>query len=513
MSVIVETELGKLQGITRADYLEFRGIPYAQPPVGPLRFKAPQPLSPWGGVRKADRFSDASPQDEISMFGIGHTNEDCLYMNIWTPAADGAKRPVMVWIHGGGYVSGSGSQLIYRGRDIAKNGDVVVVTLNYRLGALGYLYLNEFIDEHYEVSANNGLLDQIAALKWIQNNIVQFGGDPSQVTLFGESAGGMSVAALMAAPQARGLFHKAVIQSGSGDHVLTRSEANRVTERFFEATEINPAQPEKLWTLDKAQIIKAQRECLKLSVNRGLHRQQVPQYGMTLVPTIDGDILPQAPITAIEDGHAADIPLLVSSTRDEWNLFLHTPGPDGESLAKTKYRSLDKLGLIKICERDLPGLGERSANLYEKVVRERNPDASYLDMYSAFESDRMFKVPCIRLAEAQSRHQDRVYLCSFDWDQGVFGACHAVDIPLVFGSVNAGIGQILTSGGEAAQRLSEKVQSCWIAFARSGNPATDEVGSWPGYQTAERNVMIFDQNCTLANDPHSETRQFWEGIL
>lgn len=513
MSVIVETALGKLQGIDRNEYVEFRGIPYAQPPVGENRFRAPQPLEPWEGIRKADRFSDAAPQDEISLFGIGQTNEDCLYLNIWTPALDDKKRPVMFWVHGGGYITGAGSQLIYRGRDLAINGDVVVVTFNYRLGVLGYLHLADRVDADFGVGSNNGMLDQIAALKWVRENIASMGGDPDQITIFGESAGAMACAALIASPYSKGLFKKAILQSGSGDHVLTRHDANRITDKFFEAAGITPENPEKLRQLDIKTIIKAQRECLKLSVDRGLHRQAVPQFGMTLVPVIDGDTLPQAPITAIEDGVAKDIPLLIGTTRDEWNLFLHTPGPQGESLAKTKYKDLDKHRLIKICERDLPSLGEKSANLYEQLLKQRNENATYLDMYSAFESDRVFRIPSIRIAEAQSRHLENVYMFSFEWDKGVFGACHAVDIPFVFGGVSGGVGQILTGGGDAAKRLSDKVQSCWIAFARSSNPGTDDVGQWPGYETANRQVMIFDQETRLEKDPQGDSRQYWEGIL
>ncbi len=534
MTATVETRLGALQGIQRTNHIEFRGIPYAKPPVDELRFQAPQPLSPWQGIKRADRFGDASIQENISLFGVGSISEDCLYLNVWTPSLntnekniDETKRPVMVWIHGGGYISGSGSQLIYRGRELCENGDMVVVTINYRLGVLGFLDLTQYFSSDLPVSANNGLLDQIAALQWVKDNILAFGGDPDQVTVFGESAGGMSIAALMASPLSKGLFNRAIIQSGSGDHVLTKEEATQVTDCFLQETGVSSDDPDALFTLSTKQIIKAQKKCLSLSFDRGSQQQRVPQFGMTLVPVIDGDILPTTPIRAIENGAASEIALMAGATRDEWNLFLHTPGPEGDSLAKTHYKHLNKSDLIKICERDLPGLGEKSANLYESVILSRAesdaesngdsstalPTGAALDMYSAFESDRMFRIPTLRLAEAQSRHRDDVYMFEFEWDKGVFGACHAVDIPFVFGATQGGFGQILTGGSNKAAELSSTVQSCWVAFARSGNPGTDRVGQWPGYSTNNRKVMCFDVDTRIVEDPQGTTRGHWDGIL
>lgn len=521
MTATVETHLGVLQGIQRTNHLEFRGIPYAQPPVNEKRFQAPQPLEPWEGVKRADRFGDASIQENISLFGVGNISEDCLYLNVWAPAlqehSENNKRPVMVWIHGGSYTSGSGSQLIYRGRELCENGDMVVVTINYRLGVLGFLDLTHHFSSDLPVSSNNGLLDQIAALNWVKDNILAFGGDPEQVTVFGESAGAMSIAALMASPLSQGLFSRAILQSGSGDHVLTKDEAIDVADCFLQETGISSDDPDALFNLTTKQIIQAQKKCLSLSFNRGTQQQAVPQYGMTLVPVIDGHILPTTPIRAIEKGAASNIALMVGATRDEWNLFLHTPGPDGESLAKTRYKDLNKSELIKICERDLPGLGEKSANLYEKIIQDRGnsdtPPGTTLDMYSAFESDRMFRIPTLRLAEAQSLHRDDVFVFEFEWDKGVFGACHAVDIPFIFGSTQGGFGQILTGGSEKAVELSGTVQSCWIAFARSGNPGTDRVGQWPGYSIHNRKVMCFNENSQLIDDPQRNTRDHWDGIL
>ncbi len=512
MTVSVNTHCGEIIGIQREDHVEFRGIPYAEQPIGVQRFKAPEPLLPNEDPIKAERFSDACPQEEVSMFGISQMSEDCLYLNLWTPACDDKKRPVMVWIHGGAYQTGSGTQLIYRGRSLAVRGDVVVVTINYRLGALGFLYLNELIPDSYNVSANNGLLDQIEALRWIQQNIALFGGDPSQITLFGESAGAMSIATLMACPAAQGLFHRVIMQSGSADQVLTREEATVIAHRFFEVTDINPSKPDKLWQLTPTQIVKAQRECTRMSFNRGIYGQAVPQSGMTLVPVTDGQLLPQTPFRALEKGATADIPMLITYTRDEWNLFQRMPGAEKIMLNEV-VSNTGKPGLIKQCEKNLPGMGERAANLYEKLVRERNPSAKYADIFSAFESDRVFRIPSLRMAELQSHNQSPVYLAQFNWDKGLLGACHASDIPFVFGCADNGVGQFLTGGGEAARKLSEAVQGCWIAFARSGNPATDRVGSWPAFNTICRATMCFDETITLQQDPLEQERPLWEGVL
>ncbi|PCJ47565.1 MAG: carboxylesterase [Moraxellaceae bacterium] len=517
MTTTVETTLGTLQGIQRPHHIEFRGIPYAAAPINELRFQAPQPLEPWQGVRRADLFGDASIQNNISLFGVGNTSEDCLYLNVWTPNTEAKKRPVMVWIHGGGYISGSGSQLIYRSNTLCESGDVVVVAINYRLGVLGFLDLTQHFSSDLPVSCNNGLLDQIAALNWVKDNIAAFGGDPDQVTVFGESAGAMSIAALMTSPLAKGLFGKAILQSGSGDHVLTKEESARVADCFLQATGISAEDPDALFNLSEKQILDAQKKCMAMSLdesrNQNPKQPRITQFSTTLSPVIDGEILPTTPIRAIESGIAADIVLMVGSARDEWNLFLHTPGPDGESLAKTRYKDINKKELIEICEQDLPGLGEKSANLYEKVLTQRSDSASVLDMYSAFESDRMFRIPTLRIAEAQSKHRADVFFFEFTWDKGVFGACHAIDVPFIFGCTQAGVGQILTGGGDKAVELSETVQSSWIAFARSGNPGTDKVGQWPGYTPSERKVMCFNDTVELIDDPQQDTRSHWDGIL
>ncbi|MGC1509567.1 carboxylesterase/lipase family protein [Ketobacter sp.] len=512
MSVSVSTPCGEIIGIQCDGYQEFRGIPYAEQPIGVARFKAPEPLLPFEEPFKAERFGDAAPQENIPFFGIEQTSEDCLYLNIWSPACDNKKRPVMVWIHGGGFVTGASSQVIYKGRELAVNGDVVVVTLNYRLGALGFLYLNDLLPDEYEVSANNGLLDQIEALKWIKKNIESFGGNPNQITLFGESAGAWSIATLLASPLATGLFQRAILQSGGADQVLTHSEATEITRRFLKAADIDATKPEKLWQLSTSQIIKAQQACFKHEINRGAFGQPVMQTGITLLPVIDGVSVSQQPLSAIRNGDVGHIPLMVGCTRDEWNLFLNMPGVN--RVANTdNAEDMGKLDLINRCETSLPGMGERAANLYQKRFQQNNTDVSYSDIFSAFESDRMFRIPSLRIAEQQSKHSEQIFMFQFNWDKGPLKACHASDIPFVFGHTGTTAGQFLTGGGDDAAKLSATVQSCWIAFARSGDPSTDRVGKWTAFNQDSRQVMCFDTKTGLQEDPFQGTAPLWENVL
>lgn len=516
MNAIVDTRYGRLQGINHQDHREFRGIPYAHPPTGSLRFAPPRPPQPWPGVRRADRFGDACPQALNPLHGITHTSEDCLHLNIWAPLPASQPRPVMVWIHGGGFCSGSGSQLMYRGKNLAVGGDMIVVTLNYRLGVLGFLHLDKSLPRTSDESApasNLGLRDIVAALQWIQDNIAAFGGDSNHVTLFGESAGAMCIASLLACPAAKGLFHRSILQSGGADFVLTREEAQRVATHFLTLLDIDPNHKDKLWAMDTDKLMKAQQACLQLHYNRGRYQQHVMQRGMTMVPVIDGDYLPQSPLKALQDGQARDIPLLVSCTRDEWNLFLHAPARDGISIAQRRYRDLSKSQLIHMCERRLPGLGEKAANIYEEMVPHWIKNPQMLDVFSAFESDRIFRIPTLRIAEAQSRYRNDVFLGHFDFSEGAMGACHGVDLPLVFGHTETAVGKALTGGGNTARKLSRHVQGAWIAFARSGNPSTDAIGIWKPWRHGQQHAMHFREKTKVGKDPARFTRQLWEGVL
>lgn len=520
-TVQINTTLGAITGLQRDGYQEFRGIPYAKPISPERRFKAPIPVEPWHDTLDATQFGNSCPQIPFAMFDVSNAGDDCLNLNIWTPAADNKKRPVMVWIHGGFYQIGSGSQLLYRGNHLAAHGDLVIVTINYRLGAYGFLH-ERVSPDHPNPSQgndNNALRDQIMALEWVKSHIAHFGGDPNNVTLFGESAGGMAISCLLTSPLAKDLFQRAIIQSGSCDHVMTHADQTRVEQQLFDAAEIPMGDYNALAALPYNRMIAAQKACNNIIINRGNERQQVPQTGMPFMPLVGTEVLPELPAQALLNGVADDKVIMVGYTRDEWNLFLNLPNENGESVAKTKYKNLDKLGLIDLCERGLPSLGERAANIYEKACKKRNPDANYLDMYSAFETDRVFRISTLHIAEAlhrkatDSSSETGAFVYSIHWDQGTYQACHIIDIPLVFGSSGRGLGKYLTGGDDNALRLSEQMQDSWIAFARSGNPATDSVGSWPVYSSQQRRVMVFSENTQLEDDPDGQCRELWSRIL
>jgi para-nitrobenzyl esterase len=262
MDVLVETRRGPVRGVAEGGLAVFRGLPFARPPVGPLRFRPPEPPEPWSGVRDAARFGPSASQNgalvgPLMSLGISRTGEDCLYLNVWTPAADRARRPVLVWIHGGAFVLGSGSQMLYDGATLARRGDVVVVTVNYRLGALGFLRLRDRFGERLPASGNEGLLDQVAALEWVRDEIAAFGGDPGNVTIFGESAGAMSCATLLGMPRARGLFHRAILQSGAANYLWPRATASRIADQVL--TDLAVASPEDLRAAAPARLLAAQR--------------------------------------------------------------------------------------------------------------------------------------------------------------------------------------------------------------------------------------------------------------
>ncbi|MGH7317841.1 MAG: carboxylesterase/lipase family protein, partial [Candidatus Rokuibacteriota bacterium] len=250
MDVLVETRRGRVRGVTESGLAVFRGLPFARPPVGARRFQPPEPPAPWSGVRDAARFGTSAAQNgalvgPLMSLGIGRTGEDCLYLNVWTPRPDRARRPVLVWIHGGAFILGSGSQLLYDGSRLARRGDVVVVTVNYRLGALGFLGVQDRFGRRLPATGNEGLLDQIAALEWVRDEIAAFGGDPDNVTIFGESAGAMSCATLLGMPRARGLFHRAILQSGAANYVWPRDTAARLADQVL--AEIGVGSPEELY--------------------------------------------------------------------------------------------------------------------------------------------------------------------------------------------------------------------------------------------------------------------------
>ena len=322
MPPIANTRYGQLEGVGEDGLSVFRGVPFAAPPVGDLRFRAPRPPEAWDGVRDATEFASMSMQTftpGIELLGAweGPVGEDCLTLNVWTPGLDDAARPVMVWIHGGGFSGGSGSTPIYDGRRLAQRGDVVVVTINYRLGALGSFYNPALTDGDDPHSGNYGMRDQVAALEWVRDHIAGFGGDPNNVTIFGESAGGMSVGVLLGAAEAEGLFHRAIPQSGAGHHSLPVDMATEVGRRFCAVLEVNPEDAATLRSIPVQDVLDAQNALMADPETSAL----TGRFLMAFSPVVEGGFLETLPIDAVRNGRSKDVDLLCGTIEDEWTLL------------------------------------------------------------------------------------------------------------------------------------------------------------------------------------------------
>lgn len=485
---IAATTAGKVRGIERDGIHTFRGIPFAAAPTGARRFRAPAPPEPWDDVRDALRASPVAPQPPSpleTMLGAPPPTWDearCLTLNVWTPGVDDAARPVMVWIHGGAFVNGAGSTPIYSGRRFAEHGDVVVVTINYRLGAFGFLHLDH-LDPAFAGSGNAGIADQIAALRWVRDNIAAFGGDPGRVTIFGESAGGMSVACLLAAPEAQGLFHAAIAQSGALSHVHPPDAAAAVTEAVMRHAGVTD--PEGLVGLLAEDLVAAQVAATA----------ELPRSALPFGPVADGVVLPHRPLEALAAGRAGAVPTLTGTTKDEMTLFL----------------ALD----LGMAEPD-PAAVQRQARRFfgdrvEEVLaayRAHRPGAGDTEILTALTTDAVFRIPAIRLAEAQVRAGRPTWMYWFTWETPVMGgalrSCHALELPFVWDALDKPGLSMLTGDGPERHGIAEAMHRAWIAFARDHDPG------WPGYDLARRATMRFDVTCEVVDDPDGPERALWD---
>ena len=494
-AVHADTSTGTIEGIYEGGVKVFKGIPYARPPLGDLRFRSPQPPEPWTGVRSARGYglwASQNPPDS-TLWGEfpGEQGEDCLTLNVWTPELIGA-RPVLVWLHGGAFLRGSGASALYHGVRLATRGDVVLVTINYRLGVLGFLAHPELADPEAGGAIGNwGLLDQVAALRWVRDNIAAFGGDPQNLTIFGQSAGGMSVAGLLAAPAAQGLFHRAIEQSGP-PRAMPAELAGEMAVMLLE--ELGVGTVADLRRVPVTALLKAQES---------LYAQR-PRTPLMLTPVVDGAVLQADPLKAIADGAAADVPLLIGTNRDEFKFFsARYPGsshPDEGALR----RRIDRT--FRAADVHLDAL--ETIESYRAIRRGHGESIDPHELWSAIESDRLFRVDSIRAAEAHAAHQPRTYSYLFTWEspaiRGALGACHALELPFVFGTLHLSGVDRFVGAGPAADALSAQMMDVWSTFARTGDPG------WPAYDAAGRATMVFGAESGLKDAPLEEERALWD---
>ncbi len=469
----------------------------------------PQAVSPWAGVREARFFGKASVQPTIELFMPWSVpndfSEDCLYLNVWTPSPDHGRRPVMVWIHGGAFQFGSGEEMMPIEQSLVSRGDIVLVTLNYRLGPFGFLNLNELTHGAIPSSGNEGLLDQVAALQWIQDNIEAFGGDPENVTIFGESAGGMSVGALLALPAASGLFHKAIPQSGACHSANSPERIQKIGERVVEC--VGSSDADVFRGLSSDQILQFQADiCSEAEGGEAAWEPNLEIGNQPFQPCVDGTVLPELPIDRVMRGGGAGVPILVGHTLDETKAFVYAE-PSLESLDDDGIRA--KLGHV-------PGL-DHLMRVYRDEAVKRGDTLGPRELFAAIGSDKQFRIPAIRLAEAQFSHEKRVYSYIYTWPSPMFdgtvGAPHTIELGPIFGICETDDAHRAYFGtGPKLGQLTQRTQLCWTSFARNGDPSCEGVGDWPTYDSERRATMMLGAECLVEDAPYDEERKAWEEV-
>ena len=510
---VVETSLGPVRGKSPQpgsarglplannevpESLEFLGIRYAQAPTGPLRFQPPEPVSPWSEPYDATAFGPSAPQPQMAgddaalSMPVEPTDEDCLFLNVYTPAADDGARPVMFWIHGGGYVAGSGRA--YRGGLLARDHDVVVVTINYRMGALGFLHVGH-LDPALSESVNNGILDQICALEWTRDHIRAFGGDPDNVMIFGESAGGTSTAMLLGCPRAEGLFHKACVHSphvdlipvGAGHIAFT----NRCIERLGGNPESNGLATLKRATVDELVALSGPDPDNVAQPNLAFRRAE----GVSFSPAIDGNLIPRPVADTVRQRGADNVPFLGGGCRHEGTLFAAIAG--GECTEDEAIALFDREGVD----------GKRAMTAYEQFAPGSTPREKLV--YAL--TDTMFRNSMVRILDAAAESGATCWSWMCTWESDAFGgalrATHAIELPFLWDFSEPGLRSF--AGSNPPADLGPAMRAYWANFARSGTPFADGEPEWPAYTVPERPVLTLDAERRVVNDLDGDVRRFW----
>jgi para-nitrobenzyl esterase len=495
--VEASTTFGRVRGVDVGGIKTFKGIPYGASTAGASRFRPPANPAAWTGVRDALTYGPSAPQREpgaartdsalgVAAAGLPPEGEDCLVLNVWTPAVGGSRqRPVLVWCHGGGFATGSGSSPVTDGTNLARRGDVVVVSINHRLNVLGFTHLAQLGGDEFAQSGDAGMLDVVHALTWVRANIAEFGGDPGNVTVFGQSGGGRKVATLLAMPSAKGLFHRAIIESGATIELVEPEQAARVARELLQELKLAPAQWRELQTLPLATLMSAYFATVR--------RMNVDQMTMGFSPTVDGTAVAQHPFHPRAAAVSADVPLIIGATRTELT-----------SSADAAAFTLDDLSL-RARIGDL--LGDSASRVIETYAR-ANPGASPSDLYFLISSDERYGAPVMKIAERRAAlGRGPVYLYYFRWEtpleDGRYRAPHTIEIPFVFHNLEA---SPWTRGVAGAAPLAEQVSDAWLAFARSGDPNTRGLPRWPAFDAERRATMVFDATSAVMNDPLREQR-------